>query len=154
MFSALYLTLRRAILSLPILFGVLLFTFMLVRVGQNDPVGMLAGPTAGALEIEAIRAAYKLDQPIWVQFIEYVKLVLHGDLGNSWLSNRPVPNSPLQFTLCNAHHGHRWRCSVVIGDSLDSPGAKHPDRRGTTDTHWIRRRHTQGGYSSDDRAGQ
>ena len=90
MFSALYLALRRAIFSLPILFAVLLFTFMLVRVGQNDPVGMLAGPTAAAHEIEAIRATYKLDQPIWVQFIEYVKLVLHGDLGKSWLSNRPV----------------------------------------------------------------
>jgi ABC-type dipeptide/oligopeptide/nickel transport system permease component len=95
MFSALYLVLRRIVFSLPILFGVLLFTFMLVRVGQNDPVGMLAGPTAGASEIEAIRAEYKLDQPIWVQFIEYVKLVVHGHLGNSWLSNRPVTDELL-----------------------------------------------------------
>ena len=90
MFSALYSVVRRVVFSLPILFGVLLFTFMLVRVGQNDPVGMLAGPTAGALEIAAIRAEYKLDQPIWIQFFAYVKLVLQGDLGNSWLSNRPV----------------------------------------------------------------
>lgn len=90
MVTALYLALRRVVFSLPILFGVLLFTFMLVRVGQNDPVGMLAGPTAGAAEIEAIRAEYKLDQPIWVQFFAYVKLVLQGDLGSSWLSNRPV----------------------------------------------------------------
>lgn len=90
MLSVLYLAVRRIVLSLPILFGVLLFTFLLVRVGQNDPVGILAGPNASEYEINAIRAAYKLDQPVWVQFVEYVKLVLQGDLGKSWLSNRPV----------------------------------------------------------------
>lgn len=81
---------RRIALALPILFVVLLFTFFLIRVGSNDPVGMLAGPTAGAQEIAAIRASYKLDQPVWRQFAEFVWMVLHGDLGKSWLSNQPV----------------------------------------------------------------
>lgn len=84
------LLLRRALLALPILFGVLLFTFLLVRVGDSDPVGMLAGPTASEAEIAAIRATYKLDQPVMVQFLEYAKRVAQGDLGTSWLSNKPV----------------------------------------------------------------
>jgi peptide/nickel transport system permease protein len=90
MWHGLRLVARRILLTLPILFGVLLFTFLLVRVGNNDPVGMLAGPTAGAQEIAAIRAYYKLDQPVWRQFVEFTTLVLQGDLGKSWLSNRPV----------------------------------------------------------------
>ena len=81
---------RRVLLALPILFGVLLFTFLLIRVGSNDPVGMLAGPTGGADEIAAIRAKFKLDQPAWRQFVEFVMLALQGDLGRSWLSDRPV----------------------------------------------------------------
>jgi peptide/nickel transport system permease protein len=84
------LLLRRVLLSLPILLGVLLFTFLIVRVGDSDPVGMLAGPTASEAEIAAIRATYKLDQPVLVQFFEYVRLVFQGDLGTSWLSNKPV----------------------------------------------------------------
>ena len=90
MLSIAQLILRRIVLSLPILFGVLLFTFLLVRMGGSDPVGMLAGPTATEAEIAAIRAAYKLDQPVLVQFGEYVRRVAQGDLGTSWLSNRPV----------------------------------------------------------------
>lgn len=90
MLSTLNLLLRRALLSIPILFAVLLFTFLLVRVGGSDPVGMLAGPTASEAEIAAIRASYKLDQPVMIQFVEYAKRVAIGDLGTSWLSNKPV----------------------------------------------------------------
>ncbi len=84
------LVLRRVLLALPILLGVLLFTFLLVRVGSNDPVGMLAGPAAGAAEITAIRAKFQLDEPVWKQFGQFVVLVAKGDLGRSWLSDRPV----------------------------------------------------------------
>ncbi len=96
MLAVLQLLLRRLALALPILFGVLLFTFMLVRLGDSDPVGMLAGPTASEAEIAAIRATYKLDQPLLAQFFEYVRRVAHGDLGTSWLSNRPVLTELLQ----------------------------------------------------------
>src|SRR5205807_6813106 len=62
--------------------------FLLVRVGHNDPVGMLAGPTAGEAEQAAIRSKFKLDQPEWKQFEQFVVLVAHGDLGQSWLSDQ------------------------------------------------------------------
>jgi ABC-type dipeptide/oligopeptide/nickel transport system permease component len=81
---------HRVLLALPILFAVVAFTFLLIRIGHNDPVGMMAGPTAGAAEINAIRASYKLDQPLWRQFVEFAFKVAQGDLGQSWLSNQPV----------------------------------------------------------------
>ena len=84
------LLLRRLILAVPVLFAMLLFTFLLVRVGGNDPVALLVGPAASAQEIAAVTAKLKLDQPVWRQFAEYIALVLRGDLGVSFLSERPV----------------------------------------------------------------
>ena len=82
--------LRRLVLLLPLLLGVLFFTFMLVRLSGQDPVAMLAGPTATADEIRMIRQSLALDQPLWVQFFTYLGHVVHGDLGRSWISNKPV----------------------------------------------------------------
>lgn len=82
--------LRRMLMVIPLLIGVVFLTFMLIRVGGLDPVGLLAGPTATAEEFDLIRAELDLDKPLWVQFATYVGNVLQGDLGESWLNNRPV----------------------------------------------------------------
>ena len=77
-------------MAIPLLVGIVLVTFMLVRIGGLDPVGRLAGPTATAEEFEMIREQLGLDEPLWKQFVIYAGNVLRGDLGESWLSNRPV----------------------------------------------------------------
>lgn len=81
---------RRLALLIPLLFLVAFGTFMLLRLGGQDPSAMMAGPTATAGEIERIRASYGLDRPLPVQFAVWLGRVLHGDLGASWISNRPV----------------------------------------------------------------
>ena len=81
---------RRTLMVIPLLVGVVFLTFMLVRVGGLDPVGLLAGPTATAEEFDMIRKELGLDQPLWKQFLIYAGNVVQGDLGESWLSNRPV----------------------------------------------------------------
>jgi len=75
---------------IPLLVGIVFITFMLVRIGGLDPVGRLAGPTATAEEFEIIREELGLDQSVWHQFAIYAGKVVRGDLGESWLSNRPV----------------------------------------------------------------
>lgn len=75
---------------IPLLVGVVFITFMLVRVGGLDPVGQLAGPTATQAEFDMIREDLGLDRPLWQQFAIYLGNVVQGDLGESWLSNRPV----------------------------------------------------------------
>jgi peptide/nickel transport system permease protein len=82
--------LRRLLVVVPLLLGVLLLTFMLVRLSGQDPVALLAGPTAGEAEIATIRTQLGLDRPIWVQFGIYLAQVLQGDLGQSWLTSRPI----------------------------------------------------------------
>lgn len=81
---------RRLLLLAPLLAAVGFFAFMLVRISGQDPVAMLAGPTATAGEIAMIRASLALDQPVWAQFLAWAGRVVQGDLGRSWISNRPV----------------------------------------------------------------
>jgi ABC-type dipeptide/oligopeptide/nickel transport system permease component len=81
---------RRLLLMIPLLLGIVFATFMLVRIGGQDAVGMLSGPMANEAEIEEVRRSLGLDRPIFEQFFVYVQNLLRGDLGKSWQSNEPV----------------------------------------------------------------
>lgn len=82
--------LRRILLTLPALFGLLVLTFVMLRVLPADPSAALAGENATPEMIAAIRAQYGFDQPIWKQFFTYVWQVLRADLGTTLFTNRPV----------------------------------------------------------------
>ncbi|TWT11593.1 ABC transporter permease [Reyranella sp. CPCC 100927] len=82
--------LRRLLLALPALLGLLVLTFVLLRVVPSDPSTALAGENATPEQIAAIRKAYGFDQPLWRQFVVYVGQVLTGDFGNSIFTEQPV----------------------------------------------------------------
>jgi peptide/nickel transport system permease protein len=82
--------LRRLLVAVPVAIGILFVTFMLVRVGNQDPVAMLAGPMADAPMLARIRAELMLDQPLLTQFWAYITRALQGDLGRSWQGNAAV----------------------------------------------------------------
>jgi peptide/nickel transport system permease protein len=88
--------LRRVLLVLPVLFGLLVLTFILVRVVPNDPSAALAGQNATPEQIAEIRTKYGFDQPLIVQFGIYLRQVAQGDLGTSMQSGRPVARDILQ----------------------------------------------------------
>lgn len=81
---------RRVLMIMPILFGLLLLTFLMVRFGGGDPAAAMAGDAATPEQIAAIRDQLGLDDPIVVQFWTYLKNALQGDFGVSVYSNRPV----------------------------------------------------------------
>ncbi|GGG23773.1 peptide ABC transporter permease [Caldovatus sediminis] len=81
---------RRILLALPALFGLVVLTFVLSRVVPGDPAATLAGDAATPAQIAEIRAQYGLDRPIWEQAIVHVRQVLTGDFGRSVFSGRPV----------------------------------------------------------------
>jgi peptide/nickel transport system permease protein len=87
---------RRVLLVVPVLFGLLVLTFILVRVVPNDPSAALAGQNATPQQVAEIRAKYGFDQPLVVQFGIYVRQVVQGDFGNSIHSGRPVARDILQ----------------------------------------------------------
>lgn len=82
--------LRRIVTMLPILFGVLLFAFVLVRLSGQEPVALLGGPTASSQQLDEIRRELGLDRTLPVQFAIYAGKVMSLDLGTSWLNSRPV----------------------------------------------------------------
>ncbi|MGE0315246.1 MAG: ABC transporter permease [Lautropia sp.] len=81
---------RRSLLVLPALFGLLLLTFVLMRIVPSDPAAALAGENSTAEQIAQIRTKYGFDRPMHEQFWVYLKQVARGDLGFSVFSNRPV----------------------------------------------------------------
>ena len=85
----------RLLVAVPVVLGILFLTFMLIRIGHQDPVAMLAGPLADAATYAMIRSQLELDQPLLQQFIVYVQRLLHGDLGLSWQGASPVLNDIL-----------------------------------------------------------
>ena len=64
--------------------------FMLVQLTPGDPVTTLAPPRAGPEELAAIRAKWRLDEPIYIQYLTWMGNLLQGDLGVSVATRNPV----------------------------------------------------------------
>ena len=84
------LILKRLLVAVPSLFGVVIVTFLLTRALPGDPAAYFAGPAATKEAIEQIRVKLGLDQPLAVQFARYVRDLARGDLGNSLTTGQPV----------------------------------------------------------------
>ena len=82
--------LRRTLLLLPTLLGVLVVAFFLLQVAPGDPVQAMVGDRAESLTVARLRAELKLDEPLPRRFISYVAGVATGDLGTSYITRRPV----------------------------------------------------------------
>jgi ABC-type dipeptide/oligopeptide/nickel transport system permease component len=82
--------LRRLLLAIPTLFGVLVVVFLLLYVAPGDPVQEMVGERADAQTIARLRAELHLDEPLPKQFALYTGGVLRGDLGRSYITNRPI----------------------------------------------------------------
>ncbi len=82
--------LRRLLISIPVLFGIVLFTFVLARVIPGDPCRAALGERATDKICDDFIRREGLDRPIITQFGHYAGDLLHGDLGMSVSQRRPV----------------------------------------------------------------
>lgn len=83
--------LRRIALTLPILIGVSLIGFLLIRAVPGDPVEVRTGEHGISPErLAYFRHELGLDQPLWKQFLDYEAKLLHGDLGRSIITQESV----------------------------------------------------------------
>lgn len=81
---------RRLLQLVPVLLGVVVVTFLLVRVLPGDPIRTILGPNATEADAAAARTRYGLDQPLWRQFLDYLRGLATGDLGTSIQSGGSV----------------------------------------------------------------
>jgi ABC-type dipeptide/oligopeptide/nickel transport system permease component len=82
--------LRRILLAVPVLIGVLAIGFVLMQVVPTDPAVVRAGPMSTPDVIAGLRTELGLDRPMIVQFVLYLWRLAHGDLGVSIINNIPV----------------------------------------------------------------
>jgi peptide/nickel transport system permease protein len=83
----------RFLATIPVLLGVSLFTFALVRLVPGDPIQIMLGMEATGNSAESIRRIYGLDRPWFIQYIEWLGNVLRGDLGTSLRTSLSITES-------------------------------------------------------------
>ncbi len=82
--------LRRLLLLVPVLFGVSLATFVVMHSFTTDPATIILGEHATTDRIEALREELGLNKPIYVQFYDYMKNTVRGDLGKSVITKTSI----------------------------------------------------------------
>ena len=80
---------RRLAQALVVMAAIALISFVMFRY-VGDPVAVMSREDASVSEREELRRKLGLDQPVWVQFGEFVGRVVQGDLGISYRNQRPV----------------------------------------------------------------
>lgn len=81
---------RRLAAMIPVLIGILLVVFVMVRLIPGDPCLVMLGERATQAQCEAFRERFGLNDPLPVQFARYAVQMLQGDLGTSISTGRPV----------------------------------------------------------------
>jgi ABC-type dipeptide/oligopeptide/nickel transport system permease component len=111
--------LKRIAYFIPTLLGLVILVFFISRVIPGDPAALVAGETATAEQVKAIRTQLGFDQPLYVQLGIYLQQLVTGDLGKSLYSGRRVNQdliyrfpATLELTLAAMF------ISVVIGIPL------------------------------------
>lgn len=75
-----------------VLLVVSVMVFVIMHMLPGNPAAIILGPEATNEEVAALAAEMGLDQPVWVQFVEWVGRLAQGDLGESiFFQNKPVP---------------------------------------------------------------
>lgn len=130
------LILRRVLLFLPTLLGLLALTFCIGRMIPIDPVVSILGENATPAAYHAMRVQLGLDRPLVVQFGIYLWNVLHGDFGRALLTGRPVISDiatvfPATLELATA--------AIIFGAGIGIPlGVLGATRRNSWIDHVVR----------------
>ena len=119
--------LRRLLLAIPTLFGVLVVVFALLYIAPGDPVMEMVGERADSATIAQLRKQLHLDEPRPKQFVAYASGVLRGDLGTSFITGRPIARDiaerfPKTLELACA----AMLLAVVLGISVGVLTAAYP----------------------------
>jgi peptide/nickel transport system permease protein len=81
---------KRIVISVLIVFIVSVFSFSLLQIMPGDPARLALGYEASEEDVQALREEMNLDKPVVTQYILWIKDLMHGDLGESFIYKRPV----------------------------------------------------------------
>lgn len=90
--------LRRLVYAIPTLIGISIITFAIARLAPGDPIRLFTfGSRATNEDIEALRHYYGLDQPLPVQYLDWMWKLLHLDFGHSFIYNQDAAGLFIQY---------------------------------------------------------
>ncbi|WP_338198757.1 nickel ABC transporter permease [Candidatus Nephthysia bennettiae] len=120
---------RRLAVAVPVLFGVSLLVFLILHLIPGDPAQiMLFGSNPTPQQVQNLRVELGLDKPLPVQYALYLGRLLHGDLGQSFITGRPIAEeiaarfpSTLELTLA------AMLIAVLIGVPIGILGGVRPN---------------------------
>ena len=112
--------LKRIVISIPVLIGVILLIFIMLRIVPGNPVSTMLGEHVNQAIIDKVSREMGLDQPLYIQFFKYIGNAIQGDFGTSYRLNRNVtsiileafPNT-VKLALCAAVFS--WIIGIVTG---------------------------------------
>jgi peptide/nickel transport system permease protein len=112
--------LRRLVLAVPTLLGVLVVAFLLLYVAPGDPVAAMVGERADPATVARLRAELHLDDPLPIRFARYVDQIAHGQLGRSYITDRPITEDiaerfPKTLELAAAAMLLATTCGITLG---------------------------------------
>jgi len=112
--------LKRVLSLIPILFGISILVFAILRLVPGDPVSIMLGTEATEESVAVLRAQLGLDQPILLQYLHWAGRLLHGDFGVSVHTGKEILPEilkrfavTLQLTLFAVSVG--WLAAIPIG---------------------------------------
>jgi len=89
--------LRRLVMALLVLISVSVVTFLIARVVPSDPAAAWVGPRPTPEQIAKAKEQLGLDEPLYVQYLVYMRGLLRGDLGNSIKTRQPITTDLRSF---------------------------------------------------------
>ena len=118
---------RRLLLAVPTLFGVLVVAFLLLYVAPGDPVEAMIGERADSATIARLRAELHVDDPLPTRFAHYVGRVAVGDLGRSYITDRPIAQDIRErFPKTLQLAGAAMLLAACVGITLGVLSARNP----------------------------
>jgi peptide/nickel transport system permease protein len=83
-------TIRRLLMLIPVLLGVSLLTFAIIKVTPGDPARLMLGFSATQKQVDELRQQLGLNDPFLIQYGNFIWKALHGNLGVSFRSGQPI----------------------------------------------------------------
>lgn len=124
---------KKIIFTCIVLIGAATCAFLLLHAIPGDTAEALAGPQATVEDVDNLRRAMELDQPLGKQYVNYMGNLLHGDLGYSYRTNKPVMEilksawpATLQLAVCS------MIVAVLLGVPIGIFAAIHRGKPGDT----------------------
>jgi len=115
-------------LLVPVLLGVSIIIFMVLHLSPGDPAEIMLGSQATQADLERLRTELGLTEPLYVQYVHWLGLVVRGDLGRSIWMKRPVLAEVLgRFKATLVLTGAGLLLSTVVGLAFGIASAVRPN---------------------------